>query len=90
MNNPRPPAISDNPYTLGKVIQLSTRILDMKIQLNEYMKANTELQEEIERLSAKLGLMEKNYVPGPAEEEQQVSQKTKTSRQSGGVKYNEW
>lgn len=35
----------DNPYTISKIIQLSTRILDMKIQLNEYIKANTELQE---------------------------------------------
>ena len=36
----------DNPYTLGKVIQLSTRILAIKIQLNEYIKANAEVQEQ--------------------------------------------
>lgn len=37
---PKKPKTSDNPYTLNKVIQLSTRILDMKIQHKEYIKAN--------------------------------------------------
>ena len=44
MPEPRP-KLRDNPYTISKVITLSTRILDMKIQLNEYLKANAELQE---------------------------------------------
>lgn len=35
----------DNPYTLGKVMKLSIQILGIKIQLNEYIKANAVLQE---------------------------------------------
>lgn len=36
--------VVDNPYTIGKVIELSTKILEMKLQLNEYIKYNAALQ----------------------------------------------
>lgn len=47
------PQIS-SPYTIGKVIQLSTKILDLKIEINQYIQANAELHEEVDNLNSKI------------------------------------
>jgi DNA repair exonuclease SbcCD ATPase subunit len=51
------PQIS-SPYTIGKVIQLSTKILDLKIEINQYIQANAELQEEVDNLNSKIEALE--------------------------------
>ena len=43
-----------NPFSIGKMMQLSTRILDMKMDLQEYIHSNAQLQEENERLFNKI------------------------------------
>lgn len=81
--------MSDNPYTIGKVIELSTKILEMKLQINEYIKFNASLQEENEKLSAKLELIERNQ-GGEEEQANQNSKGSVVSRNSGKVNEHEF